>query len=75
MKFKAVITLIIVTRAIQHLHAARILGIFWFRGESHFRSFEILLKSLAARSHDVVGVSHFPLSNPVENCTDIRVSG
>lgn len=75
MKFKAVITLIIVACAIQHLRAARILGIFWFRGESHFRSFEILLKALAARGHDVVVVSHFPLSNPVENYTDISVFG
>jgi glucuronosyltransferase len=75
MKFKAVITLIIVICAIQHRHPARILGIFWFRSESHFRSFEILLKALAARGHDVVVVSHFPLSNPVKNSTDISVFG
>ena len=75
MEFKAVITLIIVTCAIQHLHAARILGILWFRGESHFRSFEILLKALAARGHDVVVDSHFPLCNQVENYTDISVFG
>jgi hypothetical protein len=65
MKFKAVITLIIVTCAIQHLHAARILGTFLFRGESSFRSSEILLKAQAARGHDFLVVSHFPLSNPV----------
>lgn len=75
MKFKEVITLIIVTCAIQHLHAARILCVLWFRGESHFRSFEVLLKALAARGHDVVVVSHFPLSNPMENYTDISVFG
>jgi glucuronosyltransferase len=73
MKFQAVITLIIVTSAIQHFHAARILGIFWFGSESHFRAFQILLKALTARGHDVVVVSHFPLSNPMENYTDISV--
>jgi len=73
MKFKAVFTLIIVTCANQHLHSERILGTFWFRAESHFRLFEILLKALVARSHEVIGVSHFPLSNPVDNYTDTSV--
>jgi glucuronosyltransferase len=37
--------------------------------------FETLLKALAARGHNVVVVSHFPQHSPVENYTDISISG
>ncbi|XP_063235246.1 UDP-glucosyltransferase 2-like [Bacillus rossius redtenbacheri] len=53
---------------------ARILGVFDFNSKSHFRMFEVLLKALAARGHEVVVLGHFPQKKPVPNYTDIDVS-
>jgi glucuronosyltransferase len=57
------------------LSAARILALFQHVAESHFLMFQTLLKALAARGHDVVVVSHFPQHSPVDNYTDINISG
>jgi glucuronosyltransferase len=75
MMFKAVFMLFIVISTLRDLPAARILALFSYRAESHFPMFETLLKALAARGHDVFVVSHFPQDSPVENYTDISISG
>jgi glucuronosyltransferase len=75
MKLSAVFVSAIVICTMRGLYAARILALFQNIGESHFLMFETLLKALAARGHDVVVVSHFPQHRPVENYTDISISG
>ncbi|XP_015605149.1 UDP-glucuronosyltransferase 2B30-like [Cephus cinctus] len=55
--------------------AYRILGLFPLHGKSHFIMCNYLMKTLAARGHQVDVVSHFPLEKPVANYTDINISG
>jgi glucuronosyltransferase len=61
--------------SIVDMEAARILGLFHFNGKSHFVMSEALLKSLAARGHQVYVVGHFPQKKPIPNYTDISVEG
>jgi glucuronosyltransferase len=53
--------------------SAKILGLFHLNGRSHFNMFEALLKSLAARGHQVYVVGHFPQKKPIPNYIDINV--
>ncbi|XP_029035427.2 UDP-glucosyltransferase 2-like isoform X5 [Osmia bicornis bicornis] len=49
----------------------RILGLFPYRGASHFVMFEHLMKSLARKGHQVDVLSMFPLKKPYPNYTDV----
>lgn len=54
--------------------AARILGLFPYKGASHFYVFQALLEELATRGHSVEVLSHFPRTTPLQNYTDIAVA-
>ncbi|XP_068632420.1 UDP-glycosyltransferase UGT5-like isoform X1 [Battus philenor] len=54
-------------------HSARILGLFPHFGKSHYMVFQPLLRTLAERGHQVTTVSFFPLENPPQNYTDVRL--
>jgi glucuronosyltransferase len=54
---------------------SRILALFPHVGKSHHDVYEPYLKTLAARGHEVVVVSHFPQENPLSNMTDISIKG
>ena len=54
---------------------AKIFGIFGHPGKSHFDTFEVLLKELARRGHDVTVASFFPQKKPIPNYTDISFEG
>lgn len=55
----------------EYTDGARILGIFPLAAPSHFSTYEVALKALADRGHQVDVVSHFPLTKPHPNYTDI----
>ncbi|KAH0546855.1 UDP-glucosyltransferase 2-like [Cotesia glomerata] len=57
------------------VHSLKILGIFPYPGKSHFVMIGALMKELAQRGHQVDVVSHFPLTNPIENYTDLSIRG
>lgn len=57
------------------VHSLKILGIFPYPGKSHFVMIGALMKELAHRGHQVDVVSHFPLTNPIENYTDLSIRG
>ncbi|KAJ4448758.1 hypothetical protein ANN_00149 [Periplaneta americana] len=60
---------------VQDTKAAKILTLISFNGKSHFSMFEVLLKALAKRGHQVTVVGFFPLKDPIPNYTDISVEG
>lgn len=62
MKPLGAIILLLVT--IDKCHSANILAISPFGGKSHYIIIERLLKTLAARGHEVDTVSHFPTKHP-----------
>ena len=51
----------------------RILGVFPFKGKSHFMMFEKLMKGLAKQGHQVDVISCFPQKKPYSNYTDLIV--
>lgn len=51
----------------------RILGVFPFKGKSHFIMFEKLIKGLAKKGHQVDVISSFPQKKPYPNYTDLVV--
>ncbi|XP_068082903.1 UDP-glucosyltransferase 2-like [Anabrus simplex] len=55
-------------------HAARILGIFPSPMISHQLPFQVIMKALAARGHQVTVISPHPQKIPIANYTDIDVS-
>ncbi|KAK4885380.1 hypothetical protein RN001_001651 [Aquatica leii] len=55
--------------------SANILAIFHFPCKSHHILGSTLLKALARRGHDVTMVSPFPFKDPMENYTDIDITG
>ncbi|XP_048509528.1 UDP-glucosyltransferase 2-like isoform X1 [Athalia rosae] len=61
----------IVLPGFRYAGGARILGIFPLQGKSHFNFHTEVMKSLADAGHRVDVVSHFPLSKPHANYTDI----
>ncbi|PSN46991.1 hypothetical protein C0J52_17349 [Blattella germanica] len=67
------VTLLVVTLLNSTGNAARILGVFPYNGKSHFLMFEVLMKALSARGHEVEVVSHFPQKTPLANYTDISI--
>ncbi|KAK9731817.1 UDP-glucoronosyl and UDP-glucosyl transferase [Popillia japonica] len=55
------------------VNSLKILGIFPYAGKSHFVVFEVLLKELAKRGHQVTVVSEFPQKQPIQNYKDIAL--
>ncbi|XP_067000260.2 UDP-glycosyltransferase UGT5 isoform X1 [Anabrus simplex] len=55
-------------------HGARILGIFPTPAMSHQLPFQVIMKALAARGHQVTVISPNPLKTPVANYTDVDLS-
>lgn len=53
--------------------SARILGFFPFPGKSHYIFYSSIMKTLAARGHEIVEFSPFPLSKPISNYSHIEV--
>ncbi|KAI4462969.1 UDP-glucosyltransferase [Holotrichia oblita] len=51
----------------------KILGIFPYAGKSHFVVFEVLLRELAKRGHQVTVVSEFPQKRSLQNYKDIAL--
>lgn len=74
MKLTLTFTLLIVvlTRLIDALN---ILGIFPYHGTSNFLVFQVYLRELANRGHNVTVISHFPDKNPPANYHDISLAG
>ncbi|KAJ4449073.1 hypothetical protein ANN_00468 [Periplaneta americana] len=52
---------------------ANILAMTYFSTRSHFNMFEVLLKALAARGHQVSVVGCFTQTQPIANYTDISI--
>ncbi|XP_067012645.2 UDP-glycosyltransferase UGT5 [Anabrus simplex] len=75
-KIVASLSVSLLLLSLAHLAScARILGVFPHIGKSHFDVFEPLMKTLAERGHEVSVLSHFPLSNPPANYTNLSVKG
>lgn len=53
--------------------ALNILGIFPYQGKSHFFQFNVYLRELANRGHNVTVISYFPDKNPPPNYNDIYI--
>ncbi|CAB3377025.1 Hypothetical predicted protein [Cloeon dipterum] len=53
------------------VNGARILGLFPYPSRSHLNVYSTLTKALAARGHELVVVSAYPLAKPPANYTDI----
>lgn len=64
--------IVVLTRLIDALN---ILGIFPYHGTSHFLVFQVYLRELANRGHNVTVISHFPDKNPPSNYHDISLAG
>ncbi|XP_059481173.1 UDP-glycosyltransferase UGT5-like [Neocloeon triangulifer] len=54
-----------------HAECDRILGLFPYPSRSHLSVYSTLTKALAARGHELVVVSPYPLANPPSNYTDV----
>nr|QPA18385.1 UDP-gluconosyltransferase [Trialeurodes vaporariorum] len=67
--------LTIMTLSAGNVSGYKILGLFPYRGKSHFIMFESLMKGLAEKGHTVHVVSNYPLETPVGNYTDFSVAG
>lgn len=68
-------TLILALMLIQCANGLRILGIFPHLGASHFRFFQPIMKRLAEVGHQVTVISAFPEKNPLQNYTDLVLTG
>ncbi|XP_050522153.1 UDP-glucosyltransferase 2-like [Daktulosphaira vitifoliae] len=56
------------------ISGANILGVFPVNGMSHWIVYESILKTLAARGHNITVITSFPQKSPVPNYIDIDVS-
>nr|BAN20833.1 glucosyl/glucuronosyl transferases [Riptortus pedestris] len=54
--------------------SARILGLFPYKGATHFYVIQPLLEELASRGHELLVVSHNPRSEPKPNYTDLSIA-
>lgn len=57
------------------VNGAKILAIFHIPSKSHYILGNTLLKALAKRGHQVTMLSPFALEEPVDNYTDVVMSG
>lgn len=60
---------------IVNAESAKILGLFPYPGKSHYVMFEVLMKGLADRGHEVFVYSHFPQKKPIPHFTDVSLVG
>lgn len=65
LKWLSVFLLIVPTNT----NSYRILGIFPYSSESHFKFIYPVMKALSERGHQVDVISKFPIENPSENYT------
>ncbi|XP_050677454.1 UDP-glycosyltransferase UGT5-like [Leptidea sinapis] len=56
---------------INQVNCYNILGVFPFMGKSHFYVYDVYLKELARRGHNLTVISYFPQKQPLENYHDI----
>lgn len=56
------------------VNSYKILGLFPYRGKSHFHVFEPLLKALANKGHEVTVISHFAQKKVIPNYYDININ-
>lgn len=61
---KLLCAIIFLTAIIENSHCANILAISPFGGRSHYNIIDRLLKTLAARGHEIDSVNHFPTKHP-----------
>ncbi|VVD02864.1 unnamed protein product [Leptidea sinapis] len=64
-------TMILNCFLINQVNCYNILGVFPFMGKSHFYVYDVYLKELARRGHNLTVISYFPQKQPLENYHDI----
>lgn len=67
--------LLLLLFAFTNVRSLNILGIFPYHGKSHFIVFQVFLRELANRDHNVTVISHFPSEVPPKNYHDISLAG
>ncbi|XP_047114716.1 UDP-glycosyltransferase UGT5-like isoform X1 [Schistocerca piceifrons] len=75
LKMNCVVVFLLIMLVAGTSEAARILGLFNYPGKSHFIMFEAVMKTLAARGHQVTVYSHFPQPAPLPNYKDVSLVG
>ncbi|CAH0727076.1 unnamed protein product, partial [Brenthis ino] len=75
MKFYFTLYIVFLCVISHYVNALNILGIFPYHGKSHFFVFNVYLKELAKRGHNVTVISHFPQTNSSHNYHDISLAG
>nr|QPA18404.1 UDP-gluconosyltransferase [Trialeurodes vaporariorum] len=71
----ALLLALMIAASFGNLWGYKILGLFPYNGKSHVIMFKSIMEGLAKRDHDVQVLSHYPLETPLENYTDLSVSG
>ncbi|XP_066998719.2 UDP-glycosyltransferase UGT5 [Anabrus simplex] len=74
MRFSVMFVSVVLLVSLGSGHAARILGIFPTPSISHQLPFQVIMKALAARGHQVTVISPNPQKMAIANFTDIDVS-
>lgn len=66
---------VLIMTLIHSTSALNILAIFPYQGKSHFLVFNVYLRELANRGHNLTVISHFPEEKPHKNYNDISLAG